>query len=128
MYLCVILAYLCVAPLLQEDNFMPQMTALETIAFYAELILPASMAPNQRRERSMEVLEVLGLAGKAKTMVRHGQYHITAFSHRSKNDKGCKVRATSNQGWRSSIQRCSRSIQVGLTCRVRCCWSRSAHV
>lgn len=48
---------------------MPQMTALETTAFSAELILRASTSPAQRRERALEVLEVLGLAGKAATMV-----------------------------------------------------------
>lgn len=54
---------------LQEDNLMPQMTALETTAFCAELILRASTTPAQRRERAAEVLTVLGLAGKARTMV-----------------------------------------------------------
>jgi ABC-type multidrug transport system ATPase subunit len=56
------------AVLLQDDNFIPAMTARETLAFYADITLtaPKSMARSKRIE---EVLAAMGLAAAAHTML-----------------------------------------------------------
>ena len=54
----------------QTDNFIPTMTTEETMHFYAAMILPRRMGAAAKRQRAVEVLEVLGLAAHRKTLVR----------------------------------------------------------
>jgi ABC-type multidrug transport system ATPase subunit len=63
---------MCISRLwrLQADNFIPTMTTEETMHFYAAMILPRRMGAAARRQRAMEVLEVLGLSTHRKTLVR----------------------------------------------------------
>jgi hypothetical protein len=55
---------------LQNDNFLPTLTAKETLMFYANLLLPPGMPAAERDERVGYVMEVLGLTAHAKTLVR----------------------------------------------------------
>ena len=53
----------------QYDNFVPVMTAGEVMAFYAGIILPRDWAKAQRAARAEAVLEDMGLAHAANTLV-----------------------------------------------------------
>jgi hypothetical protein len=54
---------------LQEDNFIPAMTARETLCFYADISLPLNSRAG-RSQRVEEVLAAVGLAAAANTLVR----------------------------------------------------------
>lgn len=54
----------------QEDNFIPTMTTLETLNFYARLVIPTSTSRAQRRRRVDEVLFMVGLDNSRDTMVK----------------------------------------------------------
>lgn len=41
---------------LQEDNFVPVMTAMETATFAAEMLLPAQLSSSAKKARAREVL------------------------------------------------------------------------
>jgi ATP-binding cassette subfamily G (WHITE) protein 2 len=53
----------------QEDNFVPTMTTLETLSFYARMVLPAKLASKEKRRRVLDVLTMVGLNGAKNTMV-----------------------------------------------------------
>ncbi|GMH36516.1 hypothetical protein BSKO_04384 [Bryopsis sp. KO-2023] len=53
----------------QEDNFIPTMTTLETLDFYARLVLPRGTSAKKRKQRVNEVLYMVGLKGAKNTMV-----------------------------------------------------------
>jgi ATP-binding cassette subfamily G (WHITE) protein 2 len=53
----------------QADNFVPTMTAQETLAFFADMVLPAAMSAAQKAARVQEVLAALGLSHTAHTLV-----------------------------------------------------------
>jgi len=53
----------------QEDNFVPVMTLLETLQFYAGIILPRHWSGARRAARVQEVMREMGLAGSARTLV-----------------------------------------------------------
>jgi hypothetical protein len=53
----------------QEDNFVPTMTTMETMRFYAAIILPDEMGRAGRLRRVEEVLAAVGLGGHHKTLV-----------------------------------------------------------
>jgi ABC-type ATPase involved in cell division len=53
----------------QDDNFVPTMTTMETMRFYAAIILPDSMGRAGRRQRVEEVLSAVGLGTHHKTLV-----------------------------------------------------------
>lgn len=54
----------------QEDNFIPTMTTLETLTFFARLVLPRTTSSEERRRRVEEVLFMVGLKHAKGTMVR----------------------------------------------------------
>ncbi|MEW5315840.1 MAG: hypothetical protein WDW38_007242 [Sanguina aurantia] len=53
----------------QDENFLPQMTVLEVLIFYARITLPLSMTKAERMERVEEALAVLGLQAQRNTLV-----------------------------------------------------------
>ncbi len=53
----------------QDDNFVPTMTTMETMRFYAAIILPDSMGRAGRQQRVEEVLSAVGLGTHHKTLV-----------------------------------------------------------
>lgn len=53
----------------QEDNFVPTMTALETLTFYAKMVLPSNLPAKEKRRRVLNVLTMVGLNGAKNTMV-----------------------------------------------------------
>jgi hypothetical protein len=53
---------------MQEDNFIPAMTARETLAFYADITLPAKSSA-VRSQRVEQVLAAVGLTAAANTLV-----------------------------------------------------------
>jgi ATP-binding cassette subfamily G (WHITE) protein 2 len=53
----------------QDDNFVPTMTTIETMRFYAAIILPDSMGRAGRLQRVEEVLAAVGLGTHHKTLV-----------------------------------------------------------
>jgi ATP-binding cassette subfamily G (WHITE) protein 2 len=53
----------------QDDNFVPTMTTMETMRFYAAIILPDTMGRAGRRQRVEEVLAAVGLGTHHKTLV-----------------------------------------------------------
>ncbi|KIY98282.1 ABC transporter G family protein, partial [Monoraphidium neglectum] len=53
----------------QEDNFVPTMTTMETMRFYAAIILPDEMGRAGRQQRLEEVLDAVGLGTHHKTLV-----------------------------------------------------------
>lgn len=57
----------------QHDNFLPAMTARETMHFYATLQLPKSWGAAPRRERVAQVLAAMGLAHAQDTLVGGGR-------------------------------------------------------
>eukprot|EP00983_Pelagomonas_calceolata_P096322 1158114-Pelagomonas_calceolata.AAC.3 len=59
---------------MQEDNFVPVMTAMETAMFAAAMMLPAQLSNRAKRARAREVLAVVGLAHCENTMV--GMQHL----------------------------------------------------
>eukprot|EP00775_Hariotina_reticulata_P005626 gene5626-5865_t len=54
---------------MQEDNFVPTMTANETLSFYASVILPSSWSSSSKCERVLEVLDAVGLGHCHRTLV-----------------------------------------------------------
>jgi ABC-type multidrug transport system ATPase subunit len=54
---------------LQDDNFMPTMTVLETCSYYATLTLPRKLSKATRQERIREVLAAMGLSHTQQTLV-----------------------------------------------------------
>jgi ABC-type multidrug transport system ATPase subunit len=54
---------------LQDDNFMPTMTVLETCSYYATLTLPRKLSKATRQERIREVLAAMGLSHTMQTLV-----------------------------------------------------------
>lgn len=54
----------------QEDNFIPCMTAWETVMFYADMCMPDSWSRSQREARCQEVLHMMGLERTKNTLVR----------------------------------------------------------
>lgn len=46
----------------QHDNFVPVMTALEVLQFYAGIVLPGDWSAARRAARVEEVLQEMGLA------------------------------------------------------------------
>ncbi|KIY99385.1 hypothetical protein MNEG_8579, partial [Monoraphidium neglectum] len=53
----------------QNDNFVPVMTTVEVMQFYAGIILPRSWSKARRAARVEEVLQEMGLAHATKTLV-----------------------------------------------------------
>jgi ABC-type multidrug transport system ATPase subunit len=53
----------------QEDNFVPVMTLMETMEFYAGIILPNGWGRARRAARVDEVLREMGLTPAARTLV-----------------------------------------------------------
>ncbi|KAL6762732.1 hypothetical protein V8C86DRAFT_3086957 [Haematococcus lacustris] len=53
----------------QEDNFVPVMTAGETLRFFADMRLPPRLSSKAREARATEVLAMVGLAHCYNTMV-----------------------------------------------------------
>jgi hypothetical protein len=53
----------------QYDNFVPVMTTLETMQFYAGIILPRTWPAARRDARVSEVLQEMGLAHTQRTLV-----------------------------------------------------------
>lgn len=53
----------------QHDNFVPTMTAAETVGFYASVVLPPSTSAQARRSRVAAVLQLMGLTGQRHTLV-----------------------------------------------------------
>jgi ABC-type ATPase involved in cell division len=53
----------------QYDNFVPVMTTLEVMQFYAGIILPRTWAASRRAARVSEVLQEMGLAHAQRTLV-----------------------------------------------------------
>ena len=53
----------------QHDNFVPVMTALEVMEFYAGIILPRSWGAARRAARGEEVLQEMGLSHARRTLV-----------------------------------------------------------
>lgn len=55
----------------QDDNFIPTMTAEETLWFYSAMALPPGCSKAEHYARVLEVLSVVGLAGHTGTLVSH---------------------------------------------------------
>lgn len=53
----------------QHDNFVPTMTTAETVAFYAAVLLPPGAPLATRAARAESVLQLMGLAAQAGTLV-----------------------------------------------------------
>ena len=53
----------------QDDNFVPTMTTMETMRFYAAIALPSEMGRAGRQQRAEEVLSAMGLGTHHKTLV-----------------------------------------------------------
>ena len=53
----------------QEDIFLPNITAWESITFYTQLSVPFSLDKASRRERMDAVMETMGLQTVKNTMV-----------------------------------------------------------
>ncbi len=51
---------------MQEDNFVATMTIEETMAFYADIILPSTWSKADRKARVGEVLAAMGLRHRAR--------------------------------------------------------------
>jgi hypothetical protein len=60
-------------PPAQHDNFVPTMTASETVAFYAAVVLLPDATDAARRTRCKAVLEMMGLAAQRHTLVGPGR-------------------------------------------------------
>lgn len=54
----------------QEDVFVPTMTAWETLVFYATLTLPKAINQEDRTQRMLDVLQIMGLSRCRHTQVR----------------------------------------------------------
>ncbi|GFH20265.1 ABC transporter domain-containing protein, partial [Haematococcus lacustris] len=52
----------------QEDVFMPQMTAEETLRFYAVMRLPYGITAEAREQRAADALQLVGLGHCRHTM------------------------------------------------------------
>lgn len=63
--------------LLQDDNFMPTMTVLETCSYFATLTLPRKWTKHTRKDRITEVLAAMGLSHTLNTLVGTSM-HLTA--------------------------------------------------
>jgi ABC-type multidrug transport system ATPase subunit len=53
----------------QFDNFLPMMSCLETLQFYAGIVLPRTWSSSKRAARIEEVLQEMGLAHARLTLV-----------------------------------------------------------
>ncbi len=53
----------------QHDNFVPTMTAAETVGFYAAVVLPPSTPPAARAARIRSVMQLMGLLPQSDTLV-----------------------------------------------------------
>jgi len=60
----------------QEDVFVAQLSALETLQFYAALTLPARVSAKDRQDRVLAVLAILGLSHVKDTKVRRFQQYF----------------------------------------------------
>lgn len=61
----------------QEDNFIPTMTTLETLTFFARLVLPRSTSSEERKRRVDEVLYMVGLNHAKTTMVQRPLHFLS---------------------------------------------------
>lgn len=70
---------------LQDDNFVPTMTAQETLGFYASVLLPRGTSRAARDARIQQVLAAMGISHVKQTLVRlaagcclghHGMFHV----------------------------------------------------
>ena len=55
---------------MQEDVFLPNLTAWESLSFYARLSLPADITRLERRARMENILETMGIANVRFSMVK----------------------------------------------------------
>lgn len=55
---------------MQEDVFLPNLTAWESLGFYARLSLPRDVSAKERRVRMESILETMGIAKVRHSMVR----------------------------------------------------------
>jgi ABC-type multidrug transport system ATPase subunit len=53
----------------QHDNLVPTMTAIESVSFYASIVLPPSMPKEARKARIARVLRMMGLSHAQTTLV-----------------------------------------------------------
>ncbi|KAF6258116.1 hypothetical protein COO60DRAFT_1520342 [Scenedesmus sp. NREL 46B-D3] len=53
----------------QHDNLVPTMTAIESVSFYAAIVLPPDMSKGVRRARIARVLRMMGLSHAQNTLV-----------------------------------------------------------
>ena len=56
--------------MLQEDVFLPMLTAWESLEFYTQLSLPVLLSTQDRHARMNTVLETMGLAHVKSTKAR----------------------------------------------------------
>lgn len=56
---------------MQEDVFLPNLTAWESLNFYASLSVPQTMQKASRQRRMTAVMETMGLQQVKQTMVRY---------------------------------------------------------
>jgi ABC-type multidrug transport system ATPase subunit len=56
----------------QHDNLVPTMTAIESVSFYASIVLPPDMPKEVRKARIARVLRMMGLSHAVNTLVSSG--------------------------------------------------------
>jgi hypothetical protein len=79
----------------QHDNFVPTMTADETVGFYAAVILPPSTSAQDRADRCRGVLQLMGLTAQRHTLVGGGGPEAAAGAAAAGRDGGRRTKASS---------------------------------